>query len=174
MNIIMQQFAPLSSKNELQEYMQKRKLALPTYETMRHGGTDHEPLWISQVTLHDGSKCIGVQSFTKKLAECSAASKVLNNFLLPSEDEKRRCIEILNSPPDEVMQSLLMSYRNMKGYEALTKERVKNAVTVFLITGYIKDPKFYDAMLIINNGWINHALTDTASRDEVLNIIDSI
>ena len=164
----------LSQKNELQEYMQKHRLALPTYETMRHGGSDHDPLWISQVTLHGHSKYVGEQSSTKKSAECSAASKALKELIEPSPNEKRRCIEILNNPPDQILEELLISYHNRKGYEGITKEKVKNAVTIYLIVGYVKDQKFYDATLIINNGWINHALTDTTARDEILTIIDGI
>lgn len=41
----------MSSKNDLQEYCQKRRWALPKYITERCGGSDHQPLWRSTVDL---------------------------------------------------------------------------------------------------------------------------
>lgn len=43
----------MSQKNKLQEYYQKRGLNLPVYDTKRHGGKDHHPLWISTVNVGD-------------------------------------------------------------------------------------------------------------------------
>ena len=39
-------------KNKLQEFCQKHKNDLPDYETNRVGGTDHQPIFKSSVTLH--------------------------------------------------------------------------------------------------------------------------
>lgn len=65
------------SKNQLQEYFQKKQLSLPSYSTVRVGGGDHTPEWKSVVTLFDGSRFESDIASTKGGAEISAASKAL-------------------------------------------------------------------------------------------------
>lgn len=80
----------MNSKNQLQEIYQKRKLPLPKYRTVRHGGSDHKPLWISTVVLFDGTKHTGDVFFGKSGAELSAALKAINavrQFDVPSGNE---------------------------------------------------------------------------------------
>lgn len=69
-----------SNKNQLQEYFQKKGLPLPTYETIRSGGPDHKPMWVSSVILHNKEKLkfVGEISPDKTKAENSAAINALN------------------------------------------------------------------------------------------------
>lgn len=66
-----------NSKSDLNEYYQKRKQKLPTYETIKVGGCDHKPMFRSIVSTFDN---ISVKSDTfnnKKDAEKNAAMKML-------------------------------------------------------------------------------------------------
>jgi len=67
----------MSSKNDLQEYFQKRKLTLPVYTTTRAGGSAHNPKWVSQVTLSDGRIFVSSPHSGKKSAEAEAAEDAL-------------------------------------------------------------------------------------------------
>jgi hypothetical protein len=70
----------MTSKNILQEYFQKNNLELPKYKTQRLGGSDHQPVFVSEVTLYDGRVFSGEKEQNKKAAELSAAQKVLNEI----------------------------------------------------------------------------------------------
>lgn len=170
----MQQSYNVQAKNELQEYMQKRKHHLPVYDTMRHGGTDHEPMFLSAVILYDGSRYVGSQSSSKKTAEFSAAMAALN-ALVPSSTERQRSIEILVNPPEYIIKELTLSFRECLGgqndprnYAELTYDQVKNGVTSYLVAKYIDNPRHMDPRLIIDQGWSRQCLTDTSPRDEIL------
>jgi hypothetical protein len=63
----------MSSKNELQEYFQKRRIVLPVYKTNRVGGPDHQPVWIAQITIADGRIFMSSPNISKKAAELEAA-----------------------------------------------------------------------------------------------------
>ena len=77
------------NKSLLNIHCQKKGISTPTYKTRRIGGDDHNPLWISIVTIQDGDNIkqfIGMPSKSKKLAEFSSAkqatqelSKEINN-----------------------------------------------------------------------------------------------
>lgn len=67
----------MSFKNILQELYQKQKLPLPKYETVRLGGRDHRPVFVSKITLFDGQIVEGDQETTKRSSELNAAEKAL-------------------------------------------------------------------------------------------------
>ena len=74
-------------KNKLQEHYQKQKLPLPLYNTIRSGGTDHAPLWISTITLQEsGKQIIGEINNTKSKAEESAAAIALRTLTYSKPD----------------------------------------------------------------------------------------
>ena len=62
-------------KNLLQEHFQSEGLPLPTYDSGRHGGADHKPLWSSQVTLHDGSIFMADRAYSNRKAAEKAADQ---------------------------------------------------------------------------------------------------
>lgn len=74
-------------KNQLQERFQKRKLPLPTYDTITNL-SNKVPRFISRLTLFDGQVFIGEQTNRKIDAEQSAAEKALENMLEKSEEEE--------------------------------------------------------------------------------------
>ena len=70
----------LNIKNDLQNFFQTRKLVLPSYSTVKVGGTDHEPLWQSTLTFTLYKKKYKVTSsiFSRKIdAENNVADKAL-------------------------------------------------------------------------------------------------
>lgn len=73
-------------KGLLQEHCQKRKVANPIYERARVGGEDHEPLWISTVTVDQLSFTGDVQK-SKILADQAAADIALASL---QESERTR------------------------------------------------------------------------------------
>jgi hypothetical protein len=70
----------LSSKNDLQELLQRQGLPLPKYETTFSGGPPHSPMWKSRVTLHDGRTFEGADAPTKTHAEKNAAHAALPHY----------------------------------------------------------------------------------------------
>jgi hypothetical protein len=87
-------------KNRLQELYQKRKLSLPKYKTVRRGGPDHKPLWISIVTLHGGTKHTGDVCPTKSDAELSAAMRALETKINQTESPLVNNYSIVNTNSD--------------------------------------------------------------------------
>ena len=79
----------MSFKNTLQELYQKQKLPLPKYKTVRLGGEEHKPIFISTITLYDGQIIEGTSENTKKTAELNVAKKVLELVNPPKIIEKR-------------------------------------------------------------------------------------
>lgn len=77
-----------NSKNILQEYFQQKQLSLPIYDTKRTGGSDHNPSWLSVITINDGKKFTGHISQTKIAAEISAAGIVLDYINTRQEEIK--------------------------------------------------------------------------------------
>lgn len=77
-------FLENESKNKLQQFFQKKALSLPIYETKTIIDTNYKfPIFVSTVTLHDGSKYQGEERTTIKSSEFSAATKALE--ILKSE-----------------------------------------------------------------------------------------
>lgn len=79
----------MSPKNKLQEYLQKRKESIPTYQTKRCGGSSHEPQFKSILTFQ--THRFESELFSrKKEAEQDVAQKALdflekkNSYLLPT------------------------------------------------------------------------------------------
>nr|QBK86428.1 MAG: double-stranded RNA binding motif-containing protein [Marseillevirus LCMAC102] len=68
------------SKNKLQEFFQKNNLPLPEYITSRIGGNAHDPVWVTDVELYNGSLYKGDPQATKKKAELSAATIALSQI----------------------------------------------------------------------------------------------
>jgi hypothetical protein len=106
----------MSSKNQLQEYFQKRNLSVPIYRTFRVGGPPHDPTWTCNVTLPTG-EIYGSREFkNKKEAEMDAAQIVLKSGLL----EGRLSIiptpsfstEFLLREPVNIITALLIDVEN--------------------------------------------------------------
>ena len=74
------------SKNEFQEYVQKRKLGSISYETLAKTGPDHKPEFRVAALLNGAILAEGKGS-TKRLAEASAAKTALNRL---KKDGKRK------------------------------------------------------------------------------------
>jgi hypothetical protein len=72
-------FPENESKNKLQEFFQKDALPLPTYET-KIIANGKSPIFVSTVTLCNGSQYQGEERSTKKLSEFSAAIKALGHL----------------------------------------------------------------------------------------------
>jgi len=72
------------SKNSLQEFCQKRSLALPEYKTTK-SGIDHVPTFESSVTVGSESFQSVGKHFSKKSAEQSAASIALQSLKTPNK-----------------------------------------------------------------------------------------
>ena len=73
-----------NTKNELQEQYQRQRLPLPKYHCQRHGGSAHEPLWQSTVTISDGRTFTGEVCSNKSLADMSAAERALSGLTMVS------------------------------------------------------------------------------------------
>ncbi|MBO4251114.1 MAG: ribonuclease III [Clostridia bacterium] len=72
------------SKNEFQEYVQKRKLGSISYETLAKTGPDHKPEFRAAALLNGAILAEGKGS-TKRLAEATAAAGALKKL---KKDEK--------------------------------------------------------------------------------------
>jgi Double-stranded RNA binding motif len=93
----------MNNKNKLQEYFQKKRSPLPSYETTRHGGPDHKPSWKSTVFLYDGSKFTGEIFFDKISAENSAALNALNYYNFDDEIYlKLEKINLIDKPEKKI------------------------------------------------------------------------
>lgn len=84
----------LSSKNTLQERFQKAGMKPPTYNTYRQGGTDHAPVFISELELPTGEFFISGPAPSKKEAEQSAATMAL---LSMNPIEEKKTVTLLHS-----------------------------------------------------------------------------
>lgn len=73
------------SKNEFQEYVQKRKLGSVSYETLGKTGPDHKPEF-RVAALLNGAVVAEGKGCTKRLAEASAAKTAVERL---KKDEKR-------------------------------------------------------------------------------------
>lgn len=74
------------SKNEFQEYVQKRKLGSVSYETLAKTGPDHNPEFRVAALLNGASLAEG-KGATKRLAEAAAAKVALDRL---KKDGKHR------------------------------------------------------------------------------------
>ena len=68
----------MSTKNQVQEYLQKKGIPLPEYTTFKCGGSPHEPLWTSQVKITADKIFVGDPQSSKKAAEFSAAEEAMS------------------------------------------------------------------------------------------------
>ena len=73
---------PQDAKTALQEWAQRRALALPRYREVRREGPAHEPLFIVEVGVEGHAPALG-EGRSKRLAEQAAAKRLL--ALLPDE-----------------------------------------------------------------------------------------
>ena len=89
----------MTSKNRLQEYFQKKDLDLPIYSTARAGGEDHNPTWISQVSLCDGRIFVSDPHSKKKYAELESATDALAALEIHNieSDTMKYCINFNDS-----------------------------------------------------------------------------
>ncbi len=89
----------MSSKNTLQEFCIKEHYTPPSYATKKIGGEDHDPQFISFVTVTSGEKSLTVPGevcSSKISAEKSAAQNALDS-LISLEDEKEK-VQIKEEP----------------------------------------------------------------------------
>lgn len=104
----------MNAKNDLQEFMVKRKLPVPIYNSIIVGGPQHQPKWQSTVTLSDGNHFQGEIVLSKTQAEITAAEAVLaylkSNLKPASEPEMQilpRFKSLPSSPVSELKSMLL-------------------------------------------------------------------
>lgn len=69
------------AKTKLKELADRRQIGSPKYDTQRHGGPEHEPGWLSTVTLPSGESADGV-GHSKVEAEQHAADALLQKLKL--------------------------------------------------------------------------------------------
>lgn len=74
----------MSQKNKLQEVLMRRNLPVPSYDTQRVGGEDHDPSWISIVTFQTKDGVVvemsGPLCNTKKAAELTVAKIAIDSL----------------------------------------------------------------------------------------------
>ena len=75
------------SKNQFQEYVQKRKLGSIAYETLSKTGPDHLPEFKVAAILN-GTVIAEGKGSTKRLAEADAATSALKKLFDRSKDRK--------------------------------------------------------------------------------------
>jgi hypothetical protein len=85
----------LSFKNILQERFQKSGMKPPIYNTYRQGGTDHAPIFISELELPTGEFFIGQPAPSKKEAERIVADAAL--ISMDPIEEKQSEITLLHA-----------------------------------------------------------------------------
>ncbi len=120
------------TKNALQEWLQKRRLPLPVYETKIISGEDHRPVFSSTVTLQnrkiEGEKC------SRKIdAEQSAASIALALLVMEGGIQATgRIIELLDSMPvhKEEEEEDVLKHQLDECFESLTLESKKQLVKI--------------------------------------------
>ena len=78
----------MSAKNRLQEYFQRKSLALPVYYSEQIGGPSHVPIWISEVELATGQRIKGEESGSKGAAEQSVALLALASLKRKKEPSR--------------------------------------------------------------------------------------
>ncbi|MFO1079456.1 MAG: ribonuclease III [Reyranellaceae bacterium] len=71
-----QDAAPQPPKMQLQEWAQSRRLALPAYREVGREGSEHEPVFLVEVTVGDHPPASG-RGTTKRDAESAAAAALL-------------------------------------------------------------------------------------------------
>lgn len=97
-----------NTRNKLQEMYQKKQLPLPTYQTIRCGGVDHQPLWKSTVTLYNGEQYVGDVCESKTKSDISAAS-----YALTSLNQKKTLIKVCDPPVNQIKSTLMNSNSNI-------------------------------------------------------------
>lgn len=95
-----------AAKNTLQQMCARRKLNLPNYEHKIIGGSKHQPLWLSTLTILDkAEECVVTTqaiSTNKVYADKSVALlgiEKLNALKAPAQQLKDRKSEVLSIPP---------------------------------------------------------------------------
>ncbi len=74
-----QHAAPRPPKTQLQEWAQGRGLALPAYRQVGRDGSEHEPMFLVEVTVGDLAPAQG-RGQTKRAAESAAATALLERL----------------------------------------------------------------------------------------------
>jgi len=88
-------------RNKLQDYVQQRRLSLPRYSARRVGGSDHAPLWVAQVRLHNGTLHEGKVCGSKKEAHLSA-SQVALEYVEQQQQQQQQQQQL----PEEVVTTV--------------------------------------------------------------------
>ncbi len=83
-------------------------------------------------------------------------------------------INIIENPPNEVIDYYVDHFRHYN--ENVSFWKVKNAILRYLKMRLEESVVCtdMDVNMIVNSNWKNHSLTDTAPRDEILTIIDTL
>lgn len=118
----------MSTKNQLQEIFQKRKLSLPIYNINRIGGTDHQPLWQATITYiydNDTIELTGEICSTKSQATMNVAEKALKS--LTQIDSIK-----ISSPP---RSALFVDVENMPSFIDEVLNHIDN-MTIYAFIGY--------------------------------------
>ena len=155
-----------SSKNRLQELWQKRCDVLPTYRTVRVGGTDHAPKYQSTTTLPDSITFTGTIEGSRTMAELAAANSAIHYSRSVSVNSEEPLSEIpdhnsfvfvaLENIPKAVE---LINYIGADTCVGFVSEKhplatsTSNKMRTFIVTSYAKDAADFalamsDAMFI--------------------------
>jgi len=108
----------MNYKNTLQEFLQKQRLPLPKYNTIRTGGSDHMPLWISNIQVN-GKIFQGNPYSTKVDAENSVA-QICYDHIISDSNPNITNINLPNQEQYEVKQKSRSIYDvNISGYDKI-------------------------------------------------------
>jgi len=160
-----------NSKNRLQEYFQKNQLPLPQYISVRNGGSDHQPLWKSTVTLYNGEQFHSDNYPSKNQAEISVALMALDAILSPkltlsvfSEDSNSSNIDV--SEKESIKTAILVDVENLPKFIDAIVDRIKN-YTVYAFVGEhhcLSDKEFPNGVIKILSPSTRTNGTDTTMQ----------
>ena len=123
-----------SIKNQLQEFLQKKgNTTVPIYNTIRVEGDDHNPLFLSTVTLPDEQEFVGEKKTRKKDAEMSAAAIAISSLFNTIEKQTHSNIEFL-TPVESALYILLIDLENINLNSDIL---CKLNPTMFYIQGFL-------------------------------------
>lgn len=143
-----------ASKNNLQEYCQKRKQPLPEYTSVRMGGTDNEPLWQSSITVDD-KEYLGSICSSKKRAELSAAQVALTNIGNIEEDSIKMVIGKV---------ALFVDVENMPHFADEVAKKFGGNIVIYAVVGehhHLSDKEFTPNIIKIISHSTRQDGTDT-------------
>ena len=135
------------SKNILQEYFQIRHLPLPKYQTIKCGGSDHQPLWHSTITFwnnqtNEYQDIIGDIAGTKVKAEISAAHTVLCALNQHNTSPLRSCsaplVSFQNSNKKMRVNDRTALFVDVENLPKFAEEAAANIdnITIYAFVGY--------------------------------------